>query len=133
MKTIAKRLKEFFEEQGISIASVEQRIGLSNDSLGKALRNDKNFNAEILPKIIEAYGVNPVWVLMGKGSAANYEIVGFDTKAAEGQHDGKQLGDLKKKIEALERTEIDLRYTIKLQEELLDKYRKPPNVQFEAV
>lgn len=67
METIAKRLKKFFEDRGISIASVEQKLGLSSDSLGKALRNDKNFNAEILPKIVDKYDISPVWILTGRG------------------------------------------------------------------
>jgi len=65
---ILQRLKEFIDENGLSIASFEKSIGMSNASFGKSLKNNKAIGTDKLEKILMTYPeINPTWLLTGVG------------------------------------------------------------------
>lgn len=63
-----KRLKEYIDFKGISVAAFEKSIGMSNASFGKSLKTGGTIGADKLENILLAYDdLNIEWVILGKG------------------------------------------------------------------
>lgn len=66
---VLKRLKEFIDANGLSIAAFEKSIGMSNASFGKSLKNNGAIGSDKLENILIVYpDINPDWLLTGRGS-----------------------------------------------------------------
>lgn len=73
---ILKRLKEFIDANGLSIAAFEKSIGMSNASFGKSLKNNGAIGSDKLENILIVYpDINPDWLLTGRGSMLKSEEV----------------------------------------------------------
>lgn len=65
---IVKRLKEYIDFKGISIAAFERSIGMSNASFGKSLKNNGAIGTDKLENILFEYpDISPIWLLTGEG------------------------------------------------------------------
>lgn len=65
---ILQRLKQFIDVKGLTIASFEKSIGMSNASFGKSLKNNGAIGSDKLENILSVYTeINPIWLLTGQG------------------------------------------------------------------
>lgn len=65
---IVKRLKEYIDYKGISVAAFERSIGMSNASFGKSLKNNGAIGTDKLENILSEYpDISPTWLLTGEG------------------------------------------------------------------
>lgn len=65
---ILQRLKQFIDAKGLTIASFEKSIGMSNASFGKSLKNNGAIGSDKLENILSVYpDINPMWLLTGQG------------------------------------------------------------------
>lgn len=63
-----KRLKEYIDFKGISVAAFEKSIGMSNASFGKSLKSGGTIGADKLENILLVYDdLNIEWAILGKG------------------------------------------------------------------
>ena len=71
---VLKRLKEYIDIKGLSIAAFERSIGMSNASFGKSLKNNGAIGSDKLENILSVYpDINPDWLLTGRGSMLREE------------------------------------------------------------
>lgn len=62
------RIKEFIENENISIRAFEQKIGASNGLIRKAIANETDIQSKWISAIVENYPqINPEWLLTGRG------------------------------------------------------------------
>lgn len=65
---ILQRIKQFIDAKGLSVASFERSLGMSNASFGKALKNGGAIGSDKLENILIVYPeLSPSWLLTGKG------------------------------------------------------------------
>lgn len=65
---IVNRLKTIAEKEGITITSLEQKIGASKGVLSRALKNNTDIQSKWVSIVVENYPqYNSFWVLTGKG------------------------------------------------------------------
>lgn len=65
---ILKRIKEYIDHKGISIAKFERSIGMSNASFGRSLKNGGAIGTDKLENILNVYpDIDPAWLLKGIG------------------------------------------------------------------
>jgi hypothetical protein len=67
MKTIIDRIREFIENNNISIRQFEISIGASNGLISNAIKKGTDIQSKWISKIIEIYKINPIWILTGEG------------------------------------------------------------------
>lgn len=68
MSEIVQRLGEFIDYKGVSVSRFEKKIGMSNASFGKSLRNNKSIGVDKLENILKAYPeINIFWLMYGEG------------------------------------------------------------------
>lgn len=68
MNTV-QRIKEFIDNQGISIRAFEQKISASNGLIRKAIMNNTDIQGKWLSLIVDNYPhLNTEWLLTGRGS-----------------------------------------------------------------
>lgn len=66
--SIAKRISEFIEYEGISCRAFEQKISASNGLIRKAITNNTDIQSKWVAEIVDNYPhINSVWLLTGKG------------------------------------------------------------------
>jgi hypothetical protein len=69
MTGISFRIAKIIENEGISIRSLEQKIGCSNGVIARCIQKNTDINSIWVSKIIETIpGYNAEWLLTGKGS-----------------------------------------------------------------
>jgi transcriptional regulator with XRE-family HTH domain len=83
MSDTIDRLKQFFDNQGISIRQVEIKIGASNGVISKYIRSGSDINSKWIEKIIYEYNINPSWLFFGKGEMHAGEVQSSDTRYFE--------------------------------------------------
>jgi transcriptional regulator with XRE-family HTH domain len=65
---VAERLRTYLNYKQSSFAQLERELGLSNGTLGRALRAGKSFSASSLEKILSfCEDLSAEWLLRGKG------------------------------------------------------------------
>lgn len=65
---ILQRLKQYIDAKGLTIASFEKSIGMSNASFGKSLKKNGGIGTDKLENILSVYSdINPTWLLTGEG------------------------------------------------------------------
>lgn len=65
---ILKRIKQYIDFKGVTVAAFERSIGMSNASFGKSLKNGGTIGADKLEKLLNIYtDINPIWLLTGVG------------------------------------------------------------------
>lgn len=65
---ILQRLKQYIDAKGLTIASFEKSIGMSNASFGKSLKKNGGIGTDKLENILSVYSdINPAWLLTGEG------------------------------------------------------------------
>ena len=62
-----KRVEELISFKNLKISSFEEKIGVSNNSIGTAIRRKASFKSNVLNKILNSFpDINPTWLLTGK-------------------------------------------------------------------
>lgn len=130
---ILQRLKQFIDVKGLTIASFEKSIGMSNASFGKSLKNNGAIGSDKLENILSVYSdINPIWLLTGQGEmltgaptsvsapqeADNSFLYNmYREKEAKIEAQAEQIGALKQQVKTLEKQLEDLGFgEIKQQE-----------------
>lgn len=73
---IVRRIKQFIDAKGISIASFERSIGMSNASFGKSYKNGGAIGSDKIENILSVYpDINPSWLLTGSGKMLKSEEI----------------------------------------------------------
>ena len=73
---IVRRIKQFIDAKGISIASFERSIGMSNASFGKSYKNGGAIGSDKIENILSVYpDINPSWLLTGRGNMLKSEEI----------------------------------------------------------
>ena len=68
MKNISDRLLKIVNNEGISVRSLEKKIGCSNGVLAKCIKKGTDINSSWLSKFIEIFPkYNAEWLLTGNG------------------------------------------------------------------
>ncbi len=72
-----QRIKEYIDYKGLTIASFERSIGMSNASFGKSLKSNGSIGSDKIEKILSIYtDINTEWLITGRGSMIknNYSL-----------------------------------------------------------
>lgn len=81
---IVRRIKQFIDAKGISIASFERSIGMSNASFGKSYKNGGAIGSDKIENILSVYpDINPSWLLTGRGNMLKSEEATDNKKKKE--------------------------------------------------
>ncbi len=63
-----KRVEQVINYKRLNIRSFEEKINVSNNSVGTAIRRKSSFKSNVLNKILHSFPeVNPTWLLTGRG------------------------------------------------------------------
>lgn len=73
METFAERLKIAIDKRAISQTEAARRIGISQQSINYIINNNLK-NSKLAPKIAGALGINPEWLIYGKGKFEETKI-----------------------------------------------------------
>jgi repressor LexA len=73
--SIVERIYQLIEKQGISVNKFSKEIGVSNAYFAKMRASNGQVGSGVVEKIVNVYGVNPSWLVMGQGSMYNDRIV----------------------------------------------------------
>ncbi len=83
-----KRVEQIIDYNNLNIKSFEDRIEVSNNSIGTAIRRKASFKSNVLNKILNSFpDVNPTWLLTGKGSMILNDI----TREPESDYKNQKL------------------------------------------
>ncbi|CAM1344858.1 hypothetical protein [Tenacibaculum amylolyticum] len=64
-----KRVEQIMNANNLNIKTFEEKVGVSNNSIGTAIRRKASFKSNVLNKILNAFPeVDPAWLLTGKGT-----------------------------------------------------------------
>lgn len=81
---VLERIKEFIDSQGITVASFEKAVGLSNSSFRKTLQSGKGMGSDKLENILKVYpNLSAEWLLRGEGPMIHSETPASDRKLLE--------------------------------------------------
>lgn len=65
---IVRNIGEYLKTKGITPSSCEQKIGVSNGTLSKPLKQNTTIKTNTLEKFLNSYtDINPTWLFTGKG------------------------------------------------------------------
>lgn len=73
MKTFAERLKIAIAKRGISQAEAARLSGIAQQSFNYIISNNLN-SSKLAPQIAAALGVNPEWLILGRGKFEENKI-----------------------------------------------------------
>ncbi|CAM1357077.1 MULTISPECIES: hypothetical protein [Tenacibaculum] len=83
-----KRVEQIIDYNNLNIKSFEDRIEVSNNSIGTAIRRKASFKSNVLNKILNSFpDINPTWLLTGKGSMILNDI----TREPESDYKNQKL------------------------------------------
>ena len=69
MSSVVKRIKEYIDSKGITVAAFERSIGVSNATFGKSLKSGGNLGSDKIEKMLSIYpDLNSEWLMTGRGS-----------------------------------------------------------------
>lgn len=65
---IINNISKFLNEKGFSVSFAEKKIGISNGSLSKPIKDNKTIKTDTLEKFLISFPeINPNWLLTGEG------------------------------------------------------------------
>lgn len=67
MSLIINNIEKIIEDKNISTRQFEQDTGISNGTIGKAIKNKSSIQSKFVESIIQTYRINPIWFLLGTG------------------------------------------------------------------
>lgn len=71
-----KRVEQVIVYNNLNIKSFEDKIDVSNNSIGAAIRRKASFKSNVLNKILNSFpDINPTWLLTGKGNMILKDII----------------------------------------------------------
>jgi hypothetical protein len=113
MSIILDRIKEFSENQNISIRQIEMKIGASNGVISNAIKKNTDIQSKWISIIIEKFpNLSHSWLLTGTGEMLNTKFeASLQSSKLEEEHaiyENSKLSD-KEKIIQLEATIKELR------------------------
>ncbi len=67
MATTLERIKQFIDQEGISVSAFEKSVGFSNGAFASQLKNKKTIGVDKLENILNNFPqLNPSWILTGE-------------------------------------------------------------------
>jgi hypothetical protein len=123
MDTVLLRIKEITINEGITIGSLEKRIGASKGVLSRAIKNGSDIQAKWLQKIVEIYPrYSSFWLLTGHGDMINQNVTtipknSFEKKCSDCKKNEQRISDLLETISSLKETNT-------VQKELIAEIKK---------
>lgn len=114
---ILKRLKQYIDFKGISVAAFERSIGMANASFGKSLKKQGAIGTDKLENILNIYpDISPAWLLKGEGNmiltgevsqptqepAPTYLLNMVNEKDLTIREQAEEIGELRERIRQLE-------------------------------
>jgi len=73
--TINKRIKTLVKRSGLTLQDFAAKVGISKTTLVSYQRGATSPPAKVLQRLCERFGVNPEWLLMGKGPMLGAELI----------------------------------------------------------
>lgn len=81
---VLERLKEYIDAKGITVATFEKAVGLSNASFRKALQAGKGMGTDKLENILSVYDdLSAEWLFRGIGPMLKDKTMGSDRKSVD--------------------------------------------------
>ena len=78
---VTQRLSEYLEAKGINQYTFEVKIGVSQGSISKAIKQNKSIGSQRLENILNSFpDLSPEWLLTGKGEMLREVKEGKDTE-----------------------------------------------------
>ena len=75
MSNILSRVKQIADYEGVTITSLEAKIGASKGVLSRAIKNNTDIQSKWLTKVVENYPhFNSNWLLKGEGDMLNLDL-----------------------------------------------------------
>lgn len=71
MAKIGKRLRQYFESQGIKQVEIANAIGVSPTYITKIYKDEREIGKEQADRWVDQFGLSRVWLLTGEGSMLN--------------------------------------------------------------
>lgn len=71
MAKIGKRLRQYFENQGIKQVEIANAIGVSPTYITKIYKDEREIGKEQADRWVDQFGLSRVWLLTGEGSMLN--------------------------------------------------------------
>lgn len=70
---IAREIKNYLEENRITMADAARRMGISQQAVSSQLSGSRKMGANVARKWAEAFGFSPAFLIAGEGSLSQYE------------------------------------------------------------
>lgn len=70
---IAREIKNYLEENRITMADAARRMGISQQAVSSQLSGSRKMGANVARKWSEAFGFSPAFLIAGEGSLSQYE------------------------------------------------------------
>ncbi|MBW1976229.1 MAG: LexA family transcriptional regulator [Deltaproteobacteria bacterium] len=83
--TINKRIKTLVKRSGLTLQDFAAKVGISKTTLVSYQKGATSPPAKVLQRLCERFGVNPEWLLMGKGPIVLIPLVNFE-QAKDGSY-----------------------------------------------
>lgn len=71
MAKIGKRLRQYFESQGIKQVEIANAIGVSPTYITKIYKDEREIGKEQADRWVDQFGLSRIWLLTGEGSMLN--------------------------------------------------------------
>ncbi|SNR14527.1 hypothetical protein [Tenacibaculum jejuense] len=94
-----KRVEEIIVFKNMNISSFEEKIKVSNNSIGTAIRRKASFKSNVLNKILNSFpDINPTWLLTGRDDMLLKNIAVVGVNEPEETYNSKNTSELKKEL-----------------------------------
>lgn len=94
-----KRVEEIIVFKNMNISSFEDKIKVSNNSIGTAIRRKASFKSNVLNKILNSFpDINPTWLLTGRDDMLLKNIAVVGVNEPEETYNSKNTSELKKEL-----------------------------------
>ena len=102
MKPI-ERVEKLIKDKGLSVSAFENTVGVSNASIGIAIKRNSNLRDDTLNSILNAFPeISPEWLLTGKGPMLREGSKNSNDRAPVPEAGEPRIDDLiARKVEAL--------------------------------
>lgn len=126
MSESVMRIAKYIDYKGITVKSVEQRLGMSNGSLGSQIKNGKSIGSDKIENFLSQYTeVSAEWLTRGIGDMIRDDgqlpTTSNQNQLSTNMAANEEIKMLRDKINDLERIISEKERTIRVLEQLADK------------
>ncbi|WP_442267552.1 hypothetical protein ACSIGC_07740 [Tenacibaculum sp. ZS6-P6] len=94
-----KRVEEIIVNKNMNIRSFEDKISVSNNSIGTAIRRKASFKSNVLNKILNSFpDINPTWLLTGRGNMFVTDVINTEISEPKENYEIKKTSKLKTEL-----------------------------------